>query len=155
MNSNLFIASTSPICGNGIVEGNEECDCGYECNDRCCIAPGPVDQCKRANVTFQCSPSQGSCCDSSSCLFSAVNTTCQSSEGCLEDIKCSGSSATCPSTNSKFFKPDNSTCNSGTQICTNGTCGGSICSRFGLTECYLGSDDPTENCHLACNGSNL
>ncbi len=151
MNSKLFIVSNASICGNGIVEGIEECDCGSDCaKDICC-----TDQCKRANSTYQCSPSQGSCCNSLTCLYSVANTTCQSSEGCLEDIKCSGSSATCPSTNSKFFKPDNSTCNSGTQICTNGTCGGTICSRFGLTQCYLENADPTENCHLACIGSNL
>lgn len=30
--------SGQPICGNGLVEAGEECDCGYsdQCNDPCC-----------------------------------------------------------------------------------------------------------------------
>jgi len=34
----LSVASTTAICGNGVVEGDEECDCGWEdeCHERCC-----------------------------------------------------------------------------------------------------------------------
>lgn len=34
----LYTESGQPICGNGLVEAEEECDCGYsdQCNDPCC-----------------------------------------------------------------------------------------------------------------------
>ena len=32
------VESDEAFCGNGIVEGDEECDCGYkeDCQDNCC-----------------------------------------------------------------------------------------------------------------------
>lgn len=37
--------SGQPICGNGIVEPGEECDCGYidQCNDTCCYNANEVE----------------------------------------------------------------------------------------------------------------
>ena len=34
----MSAASTTAICGNGVVEGDEECDCGWEdeCHEQCC-----------------------------------------------------------------------------------------------------------------------
>lgn len=34
----FFSESGQPICGNGMVEQGEECDCGYsdQCKDECC-----------------------------------------------------------------------------------------------------------------------
>lgn len=33
-----FSESGQPICGNGLVEQGEQCDCGYsdQCKDECC-----------------------------------------------------------------------------------------------------------------------
>ena len=34
----VFSESGQPICGNGLVEQGEQCDCGYsdQCKDECC-----------------------------------------------------------------------------------------------------------------------
>lgn len=62
----------------GIVEENEDCDCGfyYDCieNDMCCIprdSKGPG--CKVKLNEFQCHPSQGLCC-SESCQFKDLSS---------------------------------------------------------------------------------
>lgn len=151
--------TNAAICGNGIVEANEECDCGFNdtCAENCCVAaqnPPDPNQCMLAKDTsgtkYQCSPSQGSCCSSSNCSYASSGVICQSSTGCIADITCSGTSATCPRTNSSFFKPEKSPCNFGTQICKNGICGGTICEFYNMTQCFLQSSDSSVNCHLAC-----
>eukprot|EP00050_Salpingoeca_kvevrii_P019313 m.84640 g.84640 ORF g.84640 m.84640 type:complete len:985 (-) comp8355_c0_seq1:59-3013(-) len=52
------------ICGNGIIEGTEECDCGETSDDSACIAKDP---CCAMDCTIrsgrQCSPLAGDCCD--------------------------------------------------------------------------------------------
>lgn len=43
----MFLESGQPICGNGLVEQGEECDCGYsdQCKDECCFnANEPEDK---------------------------------------------------------------------------------------------------------------
>lgn len=56
-----FAESGQPICGNGLVEAGEECDCGYsdQCKDPCCysaneaegkrckLQPGKICRCVR------------------------------------------------------------------------------------------------------------
>jgi len=60
----LFIEPQSAICGNGVVEAGEECDCGWEedCQEKCCFPmrsiqlPGERPCTLRPSTT--CSPSQ-------------------------------------------------------------------------------------------------
>lgn len=109
------------LCGNGIVEEGEECDCGYgtDCKESCCIdASQDTNKCK-LKPGKQCSPSQGPCCDNS-CSFSSNKTICMQSNECLKNVSCTGKNATCPRFNPKYFKPDKTECNSGTQVCKAG-----------------------------------
>lgn len=106
------------LCGNGIVEEGEECDCGYgtDCKESCCNdASQEVNKCK-LKPGKQCSPSQGPCCDSQ-CNFASARTVCMHSTECLENVMCSGRNATCPHNDPTYFKQDKTECNSGTQVC--------------------------------------
>ena len=39
------LATDAAICGNQVVEGDEECDCGFDddCTDRCCYSADKGD----------------------------------------------------------------------------------------------------------------
>jgi disintegrin and metalloproteinase domain-containing protein 10 len=149
------------LCGNGIVEQGEECDCGYkgDCKETCCYdaSEEPSKKC-RLKPNSECSPSQGACCGMS-CKFTNSSTVCMSSTECLFDVKCTGKDSYCPRNHTEFFKQKLSTCNSGTQVCKEGVCTGSICERHNMTQCYLRGNLENKNedkavlCHLACIGT--
>jgi len=152
-NNFCFQASNASICGNGIVESGEQCDCGQTpCQDKCCNS-----NCK-LTAGSSCSPSQGSCCESD-CSYSQTTKTCSAQTDCQSSILCTGSSAVCPSVGISNISPNLTACNSGTQVCLGGQCIGSICQRYGLQQCYLTGDltSPTVNksalCILACTGA--
>ena len=52
---NCLVDSEEAFCGNGIVEDDEQCDCGYaeDCYDICCRG--------RNNTALQIDPSFGQC----------------------------------------------------------------------------------------------
>ena len=54
--------SAQGVCGNGIVEGWEECDCGdaEQCRDKCCVALGDLRGRRPCRLVTgaQCSPSE-------------------------------------------------------------------------------------------------
>ena len=54
----LFPESGAAICGNQVVEGKEECDCGFaeDCkDDNCCNHAGSKNRCKlKTNATCRC-----------------------------------------------------------------------------------------------------
>eukprot|EP00050_Salpingoeca_kvevrii_P003604 m.228838 g.228838 ORF g.228838 m.228838 type:complete len:1124 (+) comp10856_c0_seq29:1917-5288(+) len=86
---------TGPICGNGIVQGNEACDCGSLdpvvcaqqdpcCNTDCTIKSG-----------FECSDQAGDCCDNCMLIgadnFSSIPpeaVPCRPETECVEAIYC-------------------------------------------------------------------
>ena len=103
-----------PICGNGIREGNEICDCGseQECTDPCCNAA----TCQLASGA-QCSA--GPCC-SSTCQFLSYGTECRAVIGeCDIAEYCPGDSADCPSDDHQL---DGTSCSGDTGYCNSGMC---------------------------------
>ncbi len=149
------------LCGNGIVESGEECDCGYanECKEKdCChdADSNPSVRC-RLKKGAKCSPSVGPCC-SGKCEFAPASTVCMLNNECLNNVTCTGQHAFCPRNSSAFFKPGLTPCNSGTQVCREGECVGSICEAHGMVQCYLQGNlkdkkqDKAILCHLACIG---
>ncbi|XP_042750729.1 disintegrin and metalloproteinase domain-containing protein 32-like, partial [Lagopus leucura] len=104
----------APICGNGVVEQGEQCDCGSTeaCSkDKCCtkgcvFKPG-----------VKCS--SGLCCEE--CQFKAPNTPCRPSADAQCDLPefCNGSSASCPP---DVYVQDGHSCEHSTGYCYHGRC---------------------------------
>jgi hypothetical protein len=92
-----------PVCGNGFVEREEECDCGSvsECPtaDPCC-EPG---KCKLKSSS-ECST--GECCEN--CKFKSAGVVCRSAVGdCDLTEHCVGNTNTCPE---NLYKQDGTSC---------------------------------------------
>ncbi|XP_064192462.1 disintegrin and metalloproteinase domain-containing protein 10-like isoform X2 [Anguilla rostrata] len=147
-----FVESGQPICGNGLVEDGEQCDCGYsdQCRDQCCFDANQADgnKCKlRPNKL--CSPSQGPCC-TRDCGFKTRNEKCREESECAHQGMCNGAQPHCPSSEPKA---NFTACHGETQVCLNGGCSGSICEKYGLEVCTCASldgKDETELCHVCC-----
>ena len=78
------------VCGDGIKDPGEECDCGDNCNkDECC-----TPQCKlRANA--QCSDANDKCCNK--CKFAPAGKVCRVAlDKCQRDAVCDGKKPECP-----------------------------------------------------------
>ncbi|KAL5475658.1 hypothetical protein EMCRGX_G025501 [Ephydatia muelleri] len=112
-----------PVCGNGIQEGNEVCDCGSAM-----LAAGA-----------QCT--SGACC--SNCRFVAYGTPCRASNGeCDVAEVCAGCSSQCPADQ---YVQDGTSCGSGIGYCYKGSCPtrDNQCKAFygsaggdGISSCY-------------------
>ncbi|XP_053532755.1 disintegrin and metalloproteinase domain-containing protein 10 [Ictalurus punctatus] len=150
--SQCFVESGQPICGNGLVEVGEQCDCGYSdhCKDTCCHNANEPDG-KKCTLKpgAKCSPSQGPCC-TAQCEFKGTQEKCRNESDCALEGKCSGTTAQCPTSTPKA---NLTACNGETQVCINGVCTGSICESFNLEVCTCASEDgkdETELCHVCC-----
>ncbi|TSK20045.1 Disintegrin and metalloproteinase domain-containing protein 10 [Bagarius yarrelli] len=147
-----FVESGQPICGNGLVEAGEQCDCGYsdQCKDTCCHSANEPDG-KKCTLRpgAKCSPSQGPCC-TAMCDFKGRDEKCRIESDCAFHGMCSGATAQCPAS---APKENLTACHGDTQVCINGACTGSICERYGLEVCTCASEDgkdETELCHVCC-----
>ncbi|NXI62283.1 ADA32 protein, partial [Anseranas semipalmata] len=116
--------SRASVCGNGMVEIGEQCDCGsvVACvSDKCC-----TPQCK-FKPGVKCS--SGLCCEN--CQFKAKNSPCRLPSDAQCDLAeyCSGSSASCPP---NFYVQDGHDCDHGTGYCYKGRCQSADlqCQRF-------------------------
>ncbi|KAK2575767.1 hypothetical protein KPH14_007153 [Odynerus spinipes] len=148
-----FAEPQSAICGNGVVEESEECDCGWEedCNDPCCHpqrlhhVPHEIP-CRLADGAV-CSPSQGPCCTSACTLRNGDK--CRDDNGCRDASFCDGRGPQCPPS---INKPNKTICNE-EFVCYMGECTGSICLAYGLESCQCiaaPEDPPTKSCELCC-----
>ena len=102
------------VCGDGIIEGNETCDCGSpaECNDMCCNAT----TCEVAEG-MECA--SGACC-TSQCRLRAYGTECRPSTGeCDIAEYCLGDYNECPEDN---HVGNGFACASDTGYCMEGSC---------------------------------
>lgn len=101
------------ICGNGILEEGEQCDCGLpeECTSKCCVAA----TCK---FTSGSTCAQGSCCNN--CQIKVSGTSCRGSiNSCDLPEFCTGESAFCPS---DFYIMDGLPCENNAAYCYEGRC---------------------------------
>ncbi|KAG0206899.1 hypothetical protein BGX28_001768 [Mortierella sp. GBA30] len=149
---------TENICGNGIREEGEQCDCGTaeECaKDPCCNG---------TTCTFKgkavCDDLNDDCCHN--CQLAAKGTMCRSAiSNCDVSETCSGTSAVCPA---DVHIPDLTNCdilNSGNRTLGYGQCANGICTsrdyqcaqtqRPGVTkQC----EALVSSCELICNDPN-
>ncbi|XP_035252428.1 disintegrin and metalloproteinase domain-containing protein 10-like [Anguilla anguilla] len=150
--ASCFVESGQPICGNGLVEEGEECDCGYrdQCKDQCCHDADNTEgkKCKLRPGKV-CSPSQGPCC-TPECGYKSNMEKCREESECAHQGMCNGVIPRCPTSEPKA---NFTACHGDTQVCLNGGCSGSICEKYSLEVCTCGSadgKDETELCHVCC-----
>ncbi|GIX78661.1 disintegrin and metalloproteinase domain-containing protein 10 [Caerostris extrusa] len=135
-----FTEPLDAVCGNEVVEGAEECDCGWEedCHEPCCfpmrVNPTPRSAPCRLRPAAFCSPSQGPCCSHDCQLKYGV--LCREDNGCRTASHCEY-----PFVRFEEF------------VCYNGECTGSICMAYGLEscQCIRSYHDPLiRSCELCC-----
>lgn len=140
---------TGQQCGNGIVEENEDCDCG---GDESCGANSCCDAktCKFKNGA-QCDDSNDECCKS--CHFALSGTVCRESTGvCNPQETCSGSNATCPP---DLTAPDGQKCgNDSSTQCASGQCTSRDQQCKTLMGSFTSNNDTyacnSQDCTLSC-----
>ncbi|KAF2363411.1 Disintegrin domain [Trinorchestia longiramus] len=148
-----FTFPQASICGNGVVEAGEECDCGWEedCTDQCCfpMVTNPRKGHRPCELRPHkiCSPSQGPCCTHECTL--KEGDKCRDDNGCRDTAFCDGQGPQCPPS---INKPNKTICNS-EFVCYRGECTGSICLAYGLESCQCqraAGDPETKSCELCC-----
>jgi hypothetical protein len=134
-------------CGNGIVEGDEECDCGGEqgCGDNQCCNP---TTCKFENNAV-CDDSNEDCCRN--CQFASAETVCRaSSSSCDPQETCTGTSPYCPEDKTN---EDGSSCGNGLK-CASGQCTSRDQQCKTIMGSYTQGNDTyacdNSNCMLSC-----
>jgi hypothetical protein len=138
---------TLNICGNGIIEANEECDCGppdgLGCSGNTACDP---HICKLMN-NAKCDPFNMYCCSNNE--FLPKETVCrESKDPCQLTQYCSGDSGHCNVTHNL---PDLTSCRTAKN--KEGTCASGICTSRSL-QCALYSNSSTKECPFSLNECN-
>lgn len=108
----VILEPQTSLCGNGVVEAGEECDCGWEedCRDECCFPqrryPPPGEKPCTLTPRSICSPSQGPCCTNKCQL--KFGFKCRDDNGCRDSSFCNGRNPQCPPS---VNKPNKTICN--------------------------------------------
>ncbi|XP_031575122.1 disintegrin and metalloproteinase domain-containing protein 10-like [Actinia tenebrosa] len=146
-----FEKAGAAICGNAVVEKDEECDCGFKedesCQkDKCCEGAQDTKGCKLVDGK-KCSPSQGLCCNEKTCEPHPGNFSflCQNETECRNVSYCNGVNASCPLAPAK---PNLTPCMEGRKLCENGSCSASVCKAKGYLECQCSQEE--KMCDLCC-----
>ncbi|RUS76181.1 hypothetical protein EGW08_016059, partial [Elysia chlorotica] len=104
-----------PVCGNGLMEEGEECDCGLpkDCKSQCC----DPHTC-RLHSLAKCAT--GKCCDTRTCQFKSATTECRAATGeCDLPEFCNGTTEFCPH---DVYNQDGRECMNGQSYCYKGRC---------------------------------
>lgn len=139
--STCFVSTVDHVCGNGIVEDDEECDggsVGLGHHDPCC------DSSCRFTPGSQCSDRHNLCCNKCQ-ITPAYSIKCREAEefNCKQASFCDGRSADCPAS---APVEDETTC-VGRGICRGGECM-PFCEARKLHSCLC--DTPRDACKLCC-----
>eukprot|EP01134_Creolimax_fragrantissima_P007004 CFRG7004T1 len=132
-----FVPYPEARCGNGIVENEEECDCGAD--------PCPEGSCctNECELVGDCDPRHDECC-SLECAYSNASTVCRTAGECLNEALCTGTSAKCPTSEPK---PELEKCGNDAFLCrADGVCAASE----DYTVCNLYESDYCEIAGLEC-----
>ncbi|XP_077775400.1 disintegrin and metalloproteinase domain-containing protein 9 isoform X9 [Podarcis muralis] len=107
-------ARSKALCGNGVLEAGEKCDCGSE------------EECKHSKCcTSSCTFLRGAVCSNElcceNCQFKPRNTICRAAVDSVCDFPeyCNGSSASCPS---NVYAQNGYSCASNAGYCYGGSC---------------------------------
>lgn len=146
---------SSAECGNGIIEGDEECDCGHTDDQNLCSIEDP---CCLVNCTLKdgavCSSKASTCCGRETCQpLNDETVLCLKGDselndgGCQKDTFCEMDNYECPPPSLEL---DGVPCNNGSNVCENGACTGSPCVLFENKPepCYCQTEE--ELCHVCC-----
>ncbi|XP_064602315.1 disintegrin and metalloproteinase domain-containing protein 10-like [Liolophura sinensis] len=143
-----LIAHSGPVCGNGLLEKGEECDCGTTAScqlvDSCCT-PGDApfwskdDPCTiKRQHGYICSPRVSPCCNQHCQILSETeNHVCKDETDCSFESLCDGVSASCPSPKRR---PDGTVCSDVQRYCLSGECQNSLCKIYGLSNCMCSEE---------------
>lgn len=105
-------------CGNGIVEGDEQCDPGTRGNGtaNACCDPATC----RLRAGAQCDPASSTCC-APTCAFAPQGQVCRPAlaGGCDVEETCTGASGACPA---DVTHPNGQSCGAGSLACAAGVC---------------------------------
>lgn len=124
----LTVSTSNPssigVCGNGVVDPGEDCDCGSP--EMCKFDPCCTSEC-RFREGAECSDSNGECCRKCKIIPASYRVQCRNADSpCKSRSMCNGRSSQCPSPQ---LKPDGKACSdnrlasiTGFEFCSFGKC---------------------------------